>query len=115
MAWFIFLEKHIYVHLDSTVSNEEVEWKTISEYGLIWNFIFACINLSLAAQVLYNECEMQPQILKTKDFLRQIKYYSHCGVSERSRKKLFLVNSIFPFNQTVFGKKKKYIYIYKWM
>lgn len=68
MAWFIFLEKHIYVHLDSTVSNEEVEWKTISEYGLIWNFIFACINLSLAAQVLYNECEMQPQILKTKDF-----------------------------------------------
>lgn len=68
MAWFTFLEKHIYVHLDSTVSNEEVEWKTISEYGLIWNFIFACINLSLAAQVLYNECEMQPQILKTKDF-----------------------------------------------
>ena len=77
--WHDLAEKHIYVHLDSTVSNEEVEWKTISEYGLIWNFIFACINLSLAAQVLYNECEMQPQILKTKDFLRQIKYYS--GVS----------------------------------
>ena len=70
------------------------------------------MHLSLAAQVLYNnECEMQPQILKTKDFLRQIKYYS--GVSERSRKKLFLVNFIFPFNQTVFGKKKIYIYIYK--
>lgn len=66
--WHDLAEKHIYVHLDSTVSNEEVEWKTISEYGLIWNFIFACINLSLAAQVLYNECEMQPQILKTKDF-----------------------------------------------
>ena len=67
------------------------------------------MHLSLAPQVLYNECEMQPQILKTKDFLRQIKYYS--GVSERSRKKLFLVNFIFPFNQTVFGKKK-YINIY---
>ena len=72
---------------------------------------YICMHLSLAAQVLYNECEMQPQILKTKDFLRQIKYYSHCGVSERSRKKLFLVNSIFPFNQTVFGKKKIYLYI----
>ena len=71
---------------------------------------YICMHLCLAAQVLYNECEIQPQILKTKDFLRQIKYYSHCGVSERSRKKLFLVNSIFPFNQTVFGKKKN-IYI----
>ena len=70
---------------------------------------YICMHLSLAAQVLYNECEMQPHILKTKDFLRQIKYYS--GVSERSRKKLFLVNFIFPFNQTVFGKKK-YINIY---
>ena len=26
------------------------------------------MHLSLAAQVLYYECEMQPQILKTKDF-----------------------------------------------
>ena len=67
------------------------------------------MHLSLAAQVLYNECEMQPHILKTKDFLRQIKYYS--GVSERSRKKLCLVNSFFPFNQTVFGKKNINIYI----
>ena len=34
--WHDLAEKHIYVHLDSsTVSNEEVEWKTISEYGLI--------------------------------------------------------------------------------
>ena len=33
--WHDLAEKHIYVHLDSTESNEEVEWKTISEYGLI--------------------------------------------------------------------------------
>lgn len=29
---------------------------------------YICMHLSLAAQVLYYECEMQPQILKTKDF-----------------------------------------------
>lgn len=29
---------------------------------------YICMHLSLAAQVLYYECEMQPQILKKKDF-----------------------------------------------
>ena len=29
---------------------------------------YICMHLSLAAQVLYYECEMQPQILKRKDF-----------------------------------------------
>ena len=33
--WHDLAEKHIYIHLDSTASSEEVEWKTTSEYGLI--------------------------------------------------------------------------------
>ena len=74
---------------------------------------YICMHLSLAAQVLYYECEMQPQILKTKDFSFDRLNIIVCGVSERSRKKLFLVNYFFPFNQTVFGKKKIYKYIYK--
>ena len=66
-------------------------------------FIFGCTSSLLW---MWNATS---NIKNERLFLRQIKYYS--GVSERSRKKLFLVNYFFPFNQTVFGKKKyKYIY-----